>query len=784
MTKALLVATYSDLSKLDAMRKAGQVYVDKGADLADRLAGFVLRSADVDGWHGKAQNAAGARADELAKHARAIGAQFQDVGKAQITGADAMVEPLRIAKEQIHRAEGRDLFPMVVNEDLTVVDPNLDAYRQQLVKLGYTDVAERVQKRIEARADTEAKLQQAAKDCEEAIDTCARAMTDGLDIASAEAPVLAGLNKAQAEQDAQDVRDGKTLTPEQQQRIDAATQLSQEQWTALSEGRDAELSPAQMQYIRALNRALDGKSTGEIKALADKLGVGPQLGNALELAGNEHVVSTLPKLGPDGKPAAYERTKGGIEQLPSKAREAVTQAGARWEQVGGNSHQPQMRLDVEHGRDLNDLNALLQQSDEQVRQNSALDGALADRAKEIQHLAANPPKDQFGQSVMVTGQEQSDQVVQNLLRTVAPDHEVVHDQLRGADGQALLSDLTHYRWSDGGSAAGAFLDQGANADVAGHQGVLAGQSERTVADYFAAHPELNQWGGHTFGETNPALAQSAAHGLAPYFGDLTGSQLATHASTFGGGFDADDAYEKGLSPHAKQLLATLSTDDTAATTLKDAANQEEKSLLDKMAQAHNNGDPQGAKEYLQTAERTRALSDRGLYDAMEARYGNTDEAAKHEYAVKSTAWDTLKSVVGTGAKAVPGIGTALGVGLDVANPAMKAWFLGDAPAAHMPPAPPHENPVVFKTMVAQALLTTNPDLGQGNKVVAPDGHILSEDDWQDKHGGRSNANRAEYKAELGRLLEDLATGYSSLTDDVHGTYNDTANNNGQEEKHP
>ncbi|EFV12454.2 hypothetical protein [Segniliparus rugosus] len=794
VTKTLLVATYSDLSKLDAMRKAGQVYVDKGTDLADRLADFILRSADVDGWHGKAQTAAGNRADQLAGHARAIGSKFQDIGKAQLVGADAMVEPLRIAEECVTQAEGRKLFPMVVNEDLTVSDPNLEAYRQNWEKLGYSDVAQRVAERVNARARIEARLQEAARNCEDALATCSKAMSEGIQLALDQAPVLAALNQAQAAQDAQDVKDGKPLTPEQRERLRAATSLTKEQQQALANGGDADLPPQQMQYLRDLSRALDGKTPGEIKALADKLGIGPELGNALELAGSEHVTSTLPKLGPDGKPAAYERTKGGVDQLPSKVREAVTQAGAHWEQVGGNNRVPEVQLSVEHGQDLNDLSSILQQSDNQVRQNSSLDGALASRAKEIQHVAANPPKDMFGEPAMVMGKEQSDQVVQNLLRTVAPDHEVVHDQLQGTDGQAFLSDLTHYKWSDGGFAAGELLDQSEGANAGGHQGQLAGESERTVADYFAAHGELNSWGGHTFGETNPDLAQSVAHGLKPYFADMTGSPLATHGDTFGKTpFDTPDAFEKGLSTNAKQVLATLSTDDTAATMLKEAANQEELKLLDKMADAQHNGDRETAKDFLEAAERTRALSDRGLYDGMEAHYKDADEASKHEFATKNAAWDSLKAFVGTGAKAVPGIGTALGVALDAANSPMKAWFLGDSPGAHTPGSAPHENPVVFKGMVAQALLAGHPELAQGNPLVSPDGHILSEEEWKTQvwqnTGSASEPRattdpRAAYKIALNELLNKVAPGYSDLTDLTQGTYNTTADNNGKPEEKP
>ena len=626
---------------------------------------------------------------------------------------------------------------------------------------------------------------QAFKDAD---DTWTRQLVDAVHLQDAvdnpaqdEDPLL-GVTAEQARAAALAYADG-TADEETRKRVEAAMQLSQRESEQLAAGQPTQLTPQQSAVLQVMQQQLGGKSSAEIKALADKYGPngGKALGNALEMMGNSNV-RAFP---PGGTGPVWQ---GGMDKLPEKVRDTVTQTKASWDKVG---YSPDIGdvygLNLSHGQDMQDLCAVLGASDPGARQGTALDQAVADRAREVLHTQQHPPDGPFDN--VQTGGGSQDPAIQAMLGVVAPDHQVVHDELRGPKGQEFLDDLTHNKWTDDGNAAGAFLNQGQNADAGGHQGQLSGESERTIANYFASHPELNKQDGHTFGENNPGLAEGAAKGLAPYIGDLTGSPLAHHGDSFGQHFDSDTDHNSGLSPNAKEVIALLSSDDRlpspenptggGAAILKEAMNRHEVQLLGAMAEAEHRGDQRAAQKYLEGAERTQAIVDRGIYDGLVDHYHNADKAAAQAYAVKSAVWDSGKGALSLAMKEfAPGLSLIASPVLDSVNSPLKSMLLGDAPGATSTGTFPHQDPVQFKSMVAQALYANHPETQ--NPLIAPDGHVYSQAEWQNlPHPPGTHPD--DYSMELDKLLDQMNKGmdFPNLTRDAGQIYSDTANNNGK-----
>jgi len=139
--------------------------------------------------------------------------------------------------------------------------------------------------------------------------------------------------------DGQDLLDG-TLSQEGWERLNAATTLTDGQQAALLRG-DLVLPPEQLAYLTAVSKSLDGKTTGDIVAIMDKLGPGgARLTETMALASNPHLAAGPPVAGKPGLPL-----RGDPAALPSGIKNIYNSPALRefWSPPGSGARRSRSR---------------------------------------------------------------------------------------------------------------------------------------------------------------------------------------------------------------------------------------------------------------------------------------------------------------------------------------------------------------------------------------------------------------------------------------------------------
>ncbi|BBX31553.1 hypothetical protein MMAG44476_37293 [Mycolicibacterium mageritense DSM 44476 = CIP 104973] len=228
----------------------------------------------------------------------------------------------------------------------------------------------------------------------------------------------------QGSTDGQSLQDGK-LTPEESARLTENTTLTPEQADALARG-NLVLPASQMEYLNQVARSLDGKSTPEIRALMDSLGVdGDRLQDALQLVSNEHVsaAGVDPSLKP-GDPG-YVPPKGSFDALPDAVRRDLTKYPLEHLQspVGAYSRaRPELA----------DLAAMANRGNPALQQGTSFDQAMLKQAEVMLDNSKIPDelaKKNLGQDLVPFNKGQVDPTLQAVLSAAGRDQIALHDTL-------------------------------------------------------------------------------------------------------------------------------------------------------------------------------------------------------------------------------------------------------------------------------------------------------------------------------------------------------------------
>lgn len=335
----------------------------------------------VDGlnWSGDGRRGAENRAERERTEMRLVADAFDDLATACLNGQTAMGPLVSTAKQSVTslRKDGYE----VDDGDWSV----RDTYNYQAA----LDAAGKDQKLIDqvntlqSTRQNEASnqtvtLQRLAADLGWADAAATTAIRTALNSIEQLTPATSGLNPTVAAQDEAALRNG-TATPEQVERLQLATHLTQQQLDDLLAGKQVDLPQGQFDYLRGLMRSMDTMSVTDIKKLGDGLPADQQtivragVADALQIMSNPQIEA--------GRQGVAADT-GGMALLPTQVRTLLTEKPykslnpARGGGAGGVIEVPRMG-------DFNALTDLLGNGNAGLAQGTDIDRGLLKQGAEI-----------------------------------------------------------------------------------------------------------------------------------------------------------------------------------------------------------------------------------------------------------------------------------------------------------------------------------------------------------------------------------------------------------------
>ncbi|WP_067565322.1 TPR repeat region-containing protein [Nocardia acidivorans] len=669
--------------------------IDMGsvAPKAELIAQGIRDAADtmnktIDGlnWSGQGRHGAEGRADRERTQMRLTAEAFDDLATAcrnaqnamgpMVTTARQTVTTLRKAGYEVNDADWsvRDTYNYQA-----VRDTNLhDQYENDLKNLQAT--------RANEASNQTVALQRLAADLGWADDAAATAIRTALNSIEQLTPATSALNPTLAAQDEAALRNG-TATPEQVQRLQLATQLTQQQLDELLAGEQVHLPQGQFDYLRGLMRSMDTMSVTDIKNLGDTLPADQQtivragVADALQIMSNPQI-DTAGNLGGEQKIVG---DTGGMGLLPTQVRTLLTEKPykslnpARGGGAGGVIEVPRMG-------DFNALTDLLGKGNTSLAQGADIDRGLLKQGAEIAGSNVKNIQGPWGST------ETPSSLADKMLSRAGIDHLAVHDLLTGG---AKLPDGTHrmdVTVAQGGkydpdSHIGNLLNhnwEGRDAGIAtvvttagefatspiGAQRVDAGESAYALASYMSKHEDellhINSFEGRQeIGIANPALTQALASTLSPYIPDMVSiNPDLLHTS----GFTHD------FSPQSvKNIFAVIDSDPIAA-------KQFNASAYAAVSQLNQQFGTTDAHNY-QLVEWAGKI-DAAARDGMQLELDTRKLDGKQQLTATTALFDSTREVTAFTIKRVPVIGDALELAVKASSPEVKAWLLGSVPEVH------------------------------------------------------------------------------------------------------
>ncbi|KUI36784.1 EspA/EspE family type VII secretion system effector [Mycobacterium sp. GA-2829] len=419
------------------------------------------------------------------------------------------------------------------------------------------------------------------------------------------------------------------------------------------------LSPEQGSYLSQMQAQQNGMSVDDLHKAEERLGDHKNIiGDSWQLMSNEDVWMPHTELEEGALDDPSWRVKGGFDQLPVSVQETLREADKLTplgEGVAGLTHDQELQRISEIVRDGNDS----------FQTGTAIDREMINAADKIMDTNLGP--------LQPMGDPE---VVQGLFDAVNTDHQVIHDHLIGSGGDDFLHDVNAVEWKDDGKSAASLFSWTHDA-AGGPEQVIAGETAEKYAAYVGSHKDLMNIDGETLGQVNPELVKGYAHGLTPYIADIAGLSTADAHN----GFDSIDLESPAERPVAKGLFSVLSTQSDAYTEFQGATNShilaESKSWADEVKQGH----PMSAHDARLTDCATlKALGMTGTTEAARALGLNAEQV----YNQQKAAYDFGLAALSGGGSVVPGVGPALGPGLDVFGTAMASSILGPPPDTNSP----------------------------------------------------------------------------------------------------
>jgi hypothetical protein len=634
-----------------ALTTIGKNWKSMAGDVEGLFTRYKSAVANVNGghWEGLAAEAALNRAESDRRSAVRVADHLERVGQIAEDGFHSVNPPLQRARDAIAGAERAGF---TVSENLTV-----------------SRTGTMTQELLNAQAQWQRTITDAANDTE-AADTQVKGDLNaerGLLRAAFVSP--AGLGADQGTNDARQLlNDPSHLTPEQIQRLIEAGSLTNEQLEALQSGDVVDIPASQMEYLNALARSMDGKSSQEIEDMLNELPADARQGvaNALQLLSNPRVNASVQ--GDRDVP-----TSGRADLLPEKMYDNLTRDDLTtnsWEIVG---RYPYNTWNLNGVADNQAAARIADMADPGLKQGTGLDAAVLDAAAEYLHAQNAADEDDLywvdGHSG--PGRTPDSPLTEEMFQAVADDRPAVAEAVSGREGQALLSDVFTHEWPDNGRAVSDLFDistqdaipeagNGPDEALARNSGDIA----ESVADYMSDNSnDLLRMPDDTStsaGERNPDLLRNLADDLGPYYSTFAGSQTIPGVEHFGQRAELADMY------------SVLATDPEAGVTAAQATYAQELALA--FEYGHGAGD----------APYTDALIPGQMQDALEngtaAAAATMDRAdvykANWENAVERAGWDTGVIASAVAATAIPGAGVATSNLIYLAGPSLTTDMVG------------------------------------------------------------------------------------------------------------
>ncbi|MHC9297139.1 hypothetical protein ACRCUN_32150 [Mycobacterium sp. LTG2003] len=593
-------------------------------------------------WEGLAADAALNRAESDRVSAVRVVDHLERVAQIAIDGFNEVNPPLQRARNAITGAEAAGF---TVTENLTV-----------------TFMGPLTQAQQTAKAQWQQQLTDAANDAETADNNVKTALNNaraGLRVAFV-AP--AGLGADQARSDLnQLLTDPSKLTPEQLQRLIEAGSLTPEQLVALSSGDFVNIPASQMEYLNALARALDGKSSQEIEDLLNGLPPDARKGvaNALQLLSNPAVRANVS--GDSEVP-----TTGRANLLPKKMYESLTRDDLvtnKWEIVGNWGYNT---WNLNGVADNQAAARIAGMSDVTFQHGSGLDTAVLNAAATYLDAQNAADKDDLF-FVDGRGADFNAPLTEEMLHSVAEDRAAVAQFVSGPKGDAFLNDVFTHEWPDNGKTASELFDistQDAVSDPNNAPDVELAKNSGDIAESVARYMSGNATDllrlpddvSTSAGERNPDLLINLADDLAPYYSTFAGAQAIPDV----GHFDTT----KQLS----DMYSVLASNPDAGV----KAAQHTYAQQNVLAAAYGAGD--GPSTYAQIAGQMQHALETGTASAQAKMDSGDVYKARWEQAANTASFDSARATAAAVAD-MAGL-KPLKYLIDIAGPALRPSVVG------------------------------------------------------------------------------------------------------------
>lgn len=486
------------------------------------------------------------------------------------------------------------------------------------------------------------------------------------------------------------------LTPEQRERLVAATTLTPAQQTALRNGQ-LTLPPEQMSYLQSFSRAFGDKTPAEIKAIMERAGAdGGRVADVFQLASNPHVTTGLP---PTQPPSVNNPSSGGKYALPDGIQKvldgpALTQPFTDGVFSDGRyvvPPEPTGPLQPTPG--LNDLADIIQHGNRDLQAGTDLDSGLFNKSQEMLNQANQTPIAQApgpGSDPQADGprwyHENVDPTLQNMFNAVNKDDIVIHDAITGSGGEKFLNNLTTHQWQDDGLAAGGLTDWVTDTAATDPTG-RAAETAHALAEYTSKHSDqlLNLPGtqSQSLGEVNPELTRDWARAFSPYMDDMVGLNTGDSKGVFA---PLDPHGDHSEPVNTRKLMSVLFSDhpplgeapkpDSPATASQIAMASVQSHMNQYFdAAAHSVTDNEPGEKYfgMNCAGRLQAAMDLGAYDERFDVTHDAAEAKKQSYDIRSNLYEASVKL----AEQLPVVGLPVGVGGEFT----KELIIGPDPVA-------------------------------------------------------------------------------------------------------
>lgn len=519
-----------------------------------------------------------------------------------------------------------------VSENWTVTDA-ADYPTGELSEAEKTAVEQEKSRRATEAENGTARLQRLAGEFHAADEDCASSIHSIIGDIAALTPLSSALGGGIAEQIADKITEGKTLTDFERRVLELGATLSRDQMAALWRGATAEISQGQFEFLQEITGQLGGKTMAEVLAL----GEGPRHKEI-----QHHLASAVEMLGiPNVKTEAGDA--GGMDQLPENIRTILTSNLDTGQAViddapddGARVYHLTEGLESFYGfsRFISQGNDFLQGSD--------VNRGLLKQVAELSGVSASDP---IGSHALRSGEfelldEELRQFLSDTLYNAAMDRTAVHDFLTG-DNMDVTCDnggryvagthveaLLQYEWGDNTSGAEAMLRWNADVGPSGnaYQVELAHGAAEALGHHLGSEEFIAT--NERLGLTNPQLARELADTLHPYLGSFSGADGLAGLPEYG---------VKSLEPsELERLFQSLSTDPEAAARI----NTEASKWQNLMAYAYGMDPTQAA-----LPERAGMLS-QAMIDGNTAAREHMSAEQQREYQNNLEALSLVKDIAG------------------------------------------------------------------------------------------------------------------------------------------